>query len=270
MVGCGAPRASRATGAVGHAVETALASGTGRIDHAAWDRLLAAGTRQGLVDYEFMRAHRADLDSYLEHVATAPLDRLAPGHLEALLINAYNALTVRSILDNPGVTSIKEIAGVWTEKRHRVGGFDLTLDDLEHRILRPYFRDPRIHFAVNCASRSCAPLPSWAYDGARIDAQLEERAKSFLSDPINARVEGDALHLSKYFDWYGSDFVAAGWRGSTRTIALYVARYAPADVAAFIDSRKGAPRLVFEEYDWSLNAAPPSAAPSAPPARLTP
>src|SRR2546425_8906539 len=205
-----------------------------------------------------MQEHRADLESYVKTVAEARLARLAPGHLEALLINAYNAYTVQSILDHPDVSSIREIPGVWTKVRHRVGRFDLTLDEIEHKILRPFFRDPRVHFALNCASRSCAPLPPWAYDGDRIDAQLEERARSFLSDPKNVRVEGSKLVVSKYFDWYGGDFTAAGWKGKAPTLAAYIARYAVPDVKLFIEERKGGrPAITFAEYDWSLNAAVP-------------
>ncbi len=254
---CGAPAAQRAKGKVAAAVESSLEGGTATFDHAEWDRLLAAGTRDGLVDYRFMQEHRADLDAYLGRVAAARLDRLAPGHLEALLVNAYNALTVLSILDHPRVASIREIPGVWTDRRHAVGGFDLTLDEIEHRILRPFFKDPRLHFVLNCASRSCAPLPPWALDGGRIDAQLEERAKSFLADPRNARVEGERLALSKYFDWYGSDFVSEGWRGAAASVPAYVARYAVPEVAAFIARHDGRPPVSFLDYDWSLNAATP-------------
>jgi hypothetical protein len=252
---CGAPPAERATGDVARALETSLAGGTERFDHAGWGALLARGTKDGLVDYRFMQEHRGDLEAYLRSLAESRLDRLAPGHLEALLINAYNACTVRSILDHPDVSSIRDIPGVWTKVRHRVGGFDLTLDEIEHRILRPYFRDPRLHFALNCASRSCAPLPTWAYDGDRIDAQLEERARSFLSDPKNVRVEGSKLLVSKYFDWYGSDFTAKGWKGSENSVAACIARYAAPDVRAFIDRHSGKPPIGFLDYDWSLNAA---------------
>ncbi len=255
--GCAAPAANRATGDVAKAVEASLARGTERFDHAAWGRLLEAGTRDGLVDYRFMQQHGADLQAYLDAVAAAPLDRLAAGHLEALLINAYNAYTVRAILDHPDVASIKKIPGVWSETKRRVGGFDLTLDDVEHRLLRPFFRDPRLHFALNCASRSCAPLPLWAYDGDRIDAQLEERARSFLSDPKNVRVEGERLLVSKYFDWYGGDFTADGWRGRAPSIPVFIGRYAAPDVKSFVEARKAKPAIAFEEYDWSLNAAVP-------------
>jgi Protein of unknown function, DUF547 len=202
-----------------------------------------------------MREHRAELQRYLARVADARLDRLAAAHLEALLVNAYNALTVQSILEHPDVKSIRDIDGVWTEALHRVGGFEVSLDDIEHRLLRPFFKDPRLHAVLNCASRSCAPLPGEAMDGERLDAQLEGRMRAFLANPRNARVEAGKLRLSKYFDWYGEDFTASGWKGSAPTIAAYVARYAPAEIGAFIQGQKGRPPIAFEEYDWSLNEA---------------
>ena len=252
---CGAPAPTRAGGEVGRAVESSLAGGRERFTHLEWDRLLARGTRDGLVDYDFMQQNRPMLDAYLERVEAAPLGGLAPAHLEALLINAYNALTVRSILEHPGVASIKEIPGVWSRLRHRVGGFDLTLDDIEHQVLRAYFRDPRLHFALNCASRSCAPLPPRAFDGDRLEAQLEERARAFLVDPRQVRVEGGRLLLSRYFDWYGEDFGAKGTPGGAAAIAAYVKRYAAPEIVGFIERHGGAPPIGFLDYDWSLNAA---------------
>jgi hypothetical protein len=259
LTGCGAPAARATKGVIARAVEASLAGGTAAFDHAAWDRLLAGGTRDGLADYAALRAGRADLDAYLGRVAAARLDTLAPEQLKALLINAYNALTVRSILDHPGVESIRQIPGVWTVARHRVGGFAVTLDEIEHRILRPFFRDPRVHFALNCASRSCAPLPGWAYAGERLEAQLEERARAFLTDPRNVRSEGDRLFVSRYFDWYASDFTTPGWKGAEATAQAYIARYAEPGVARFLADHPGAP-LEFLEYDWDLNQAPPAGA----------
>ena len=255
--GCAAPAPKPIGGNVAKAVEASLASGSERFDNAAWDRLLQLGTREGLVDYRFMQTHRAELDAYLNAVGTARLDRLAAGHLEALLINAYNAYTVRAILDHPDVTSIKKISGVWSRVKRRVGGFDLTLDDIEHGILRPFFRDPRLHFALNCASRSCAPLPMWAYNGDRIDQQLEDQAGTFEGDLNNVTYERDTLVVSKLFDWYGGDFTREGWKGAARNLPVYLARYAAVDVRWFIEGHKGNPEITFVDYDWSLNAAVP-------------
>jgi hypothetical protein len=252
-----APRSKAAGGPLGDAMNAAIAGGTGSFDHGIWNDLLAAGVdERGLVDYQYFQGRRESLARYLTAVAAVDLSKLRGVELEALLINAYNALTVAAILEHPTVTSIREIDGVWDETRHRVGRFEVTLDDLEHALLRPFFRDPRIHFAVNCASVSCAPLPRWAFRGADLDRQLEERARLFLSDARNVRIEGGALKLSRYFDWYGDDFVAPGWKPRADTIQRFVALYAAPEVGVRLRTADELD-LEFFEYDWSLNAAKP-------------
>ena len=250
--GCAAPAAQPATGAVAEAVERALARGTATFDHSDWDALLRAGTKDGLVDYEIMASRRADLDDYVARLADADVGALASDELMALLINAYNALTVVAILDHPGVSSIRDIDGVWTELRWTVGGHALTLDGIEHNVLRPFFRDPRLHFVLNCASLSCAPLPPWAYRGAALEDQLEERSHAFLTDPANVSIESGRLRLSRYFDWYGSDFTSPGWAPRAASIPAFIAGYAtePIRVAIAADP---AIAFGFADYDWSLN-----------------
>lgn len=254
--GCAAPSSNEIRGPVADQVRASIRSGRAAFDGAPFGRLLENGTRDGLADYRFFREHRGDLDAWLNQVAEADFSSLAPSHLEALLINAYNGLTIRSILEHPGVKSIREIDGVWDRIKHRVGRRDLTLDELEHNILRPFFKDPRIHFAVNCASKSCAPLAPFAYDGETLADQLEGRAKLFLTDPRNVRVDEGVLLLSKYFDWYGKDFTAPGWSPRADSIALFVTQYAGPDVVRFIEAAGGRPTISFFDYDWSLNAAP--------------
>lgn len=256
---CGPPASQPATGPVADDVRASLETGRERFDHAAWGRLLAEGTRDGLVDYPHFQRRRAELDAYLDRIAAADLAALAPDESKALLINAYNALTLRTILDHPGVASIREIDGVWTRIEHEVGGYRLTLDAIEHNLLRPFYRDPRIHFVLNCASRSCAPLPPWPFEGERLDGQLGELTRSFLSDPANVRIAGERLELSRYFDWYGEDFTAEGWEPRAETIPAFIARYSRPEVAAFVAERDGSPPVRFLEYDWSLNAAVPPA-----------
>jgi hypothetical protein len=258
VVSCSAPASVPAEGPVAEQVRASFESGAAGFDHAAWDRLLAEGTEDGLVDYRYMMEHRAALDGYLERVAAANLAALHRDHLMALLMNAYNALTVRSILDAWPVDSIREIDGVWSEATHTVGGVELTLDQIEHNLLRPFWRDPRIHFGVNCASASCAPLPPWAFDGDSVDEQLDERTEAFLSSPDNVRIEGDALQVSRYFDWYGDDFTAGGWEPRAETIPAFIAEYTRPEVADFIESSTEDGTEVplrFLDYDWSLNAA---------------
>ncbi len=254
---CAAPESVPAKGAIAEEVRAALDSGRSSFDHAEWGLLLSEGTRGGLVDYRYFQAHRTELDAYLARVAAAGIPALAPGHLEALLVNAYNALTVRSILDHPDVDSIREIDGVWDKVTHKVGGHEVTLDQIEHNLLRPFFKDPRIHFVVNCASMSCAPLAPFAYEGGRISDQLDAAARTFLTDARQVRVEGNTLYLSRYFDWYGQDFTAGGWEPRADTLAAFVERYAAPEVAEFIRAARGGPKIAFLDYDWSLNSVRP-------------
>jgi hypothetical protein len=254
LLGCG-PRARAVGGEIGDRVEQALATGTQSFDHATWDALLADTVTDGFVDYAVMRERRAELDRYLGRIAEAELGTLSRDHLMALLINAYNAYTVASILDHPGVESIREIDGVWKERKHPVGGFEVTLDEIEHGLLRPYFKDPRVHVAVNCASWSCPPLPPWAFDGERLDAQLEEWTRAFFADPDYATLRDGRLWLSRILDWYGGDFTAPGAEPRADTLAGFVARYAPESLRSAIEEAGGNPPVEFFEYDWSLNDA---------------
>lgn len=256
VAACGAPDSQQASGPVAGAVRASMDSGTASFSHERWDSLLAAGTERGLVDYRYFQEHRGRLDAYLERLAGADLASLAPPHLEALLINAYNAYTVKAILEHPGVSSIRDIDGVWSGTERTVGGHQLTLDQIEHNVLRPFFRDPRVHFAVNCASVSCAPLPTWAFTGDSLDAQLERRTRAFLRDTANVRIDDGTLVLSRYFDWYGGDFTEEGWSPRAETIPLFVARYARPAVRELVEEAGGDPPVRYADYDWSLNAAP--------------
>ncbi len=251
--GCAAPASTPATGDVANDVERALTSGTETFDHSEWDALLRDGTRDGLVDYDYMARNRVRIDAYVDRIAAVELGALERDELKALLINAYNVLTVVAILDNPDVRSIRDIDGVWSDLLWSVGGHELTLDNIEHNLLRPFFKDPRIHFAVNCASRSCAPLPTWAFNAPELEDQLEERARSFLRDPRNVSLDGDRLRVSQYFDWYGDDFVAEGWTPRAETIAEFIAIYADDEVRAAVRANPQV-SLGFRDYDWSLNS----------------
>jgi hypothetical protein len=250
-----APPSQVLTGPIAEAVKTALASGTKSFDHGIWNDLLAGAVDDnGRVDYPYVQERRESLDRYLQGVAHVDLSKLRAAELEALLINAYNALTVDSILDHPTAASIRQIDGVWDARVHRVGRFEVTLDEIEHGLLRPFFRDPRIHFAVNCASLSCAPLPRWAFRGADLDRQLDQRARLFLSDARNVRIEGDTLLLSSYFDWYADDFTGEGWKPRADSIPGFIALYAAPEVADRLRANPGL-EVEFVEYDWTINAS---------------
>lgn len=254
LLACPAPESRPLTGEIAQQAESSIASGQATFDHTDWDTLLQEISVEGLVDYRNATDRRAELDSYLVSLASADLGILAPDHLKALLINAYNAYTLASILDHPGVESIRDIRGVWDRTEHSVGGFALTLDQIEHNLLRPFFRDPRIHFVLNCASSSCAVLPPWAYSGESLEEQIEQSSKAFLQDLGNVRLEGSSLLLSSYFDWYASDFIEADWHPRADSVPDFVALYATAGVAKAIQSNAQI-TIRFLDYDWSLNAA---------------
>ncbi len=261
-------------------VAVVLASGlqANTFDHrfTAYAAALRAHVRAAGVDYQRLKADRARLDE-----AVAALDSAAArgepswprNDRLAFWINAYNLLTLRAVIDHYPIrsgwltlaprNSIRQIDGVWTTLKWPVAGRTVTLDDIEHRIVRPVFRDARIHFAVNCASVSCPPLAQEPYLGDQLDAQLDSSVRRFLASAEGVRLEGDTFHVSSLFKWYGEDFVAQyapaipGPRpAQDRAILGALARYAPEPIAARARAGRGAIR--FLDYDWSLNDTAPN------------
>jgi len=222
----------------------------------AYARVLATYVARGLVDYKGLMAHAGPLTDYVHRLATADTTGWSRARQIAFWINAYNALTLERVVRAYPVSSITKIKptlgvlpgkGVWKEPV-RVAGGTTTLDAIEHEILRARFGEPRIHFAINCASRSCPPLASRPYTAQGLDAELDAAARGFIGDPrFNQFAEPPApLRLSKIFEWYGDDFVhAAG------SVPAYVRRYLPPERAARLVP-DGA-RVTFLPYDWSLN-----------------
>ena len=258
-----APKAVEIRGEAAEAIRRGIASGRGSFDHAAFTRVLSRHSRDmgRRFDYDGLRDHPEDLAAYLKSIEGADLPLLSRDELLALLINAYNAFTIDSILGtyqgSPGrpVASIRDIPEVFSRKTHVVGGYELSLDDLEHGLIRPLFKDPRIHFVVNCASVSCAPLPPEALGGARLDSQLESAVRGALSSPDYLRLEDGRLKVTKLLDWYGGDFVTEGFRGAEKSLPRYLRKYAAEEVVRFIDAAGGDPPFGFLDYDWALNRA---------------
>lgn len=220
-------------------------------DDSLYAQLLGRHVHAGGVDYAGLKADEAQLDAFLavlEHTDPTALDREGR---KAFYINAYNAWTLKLILGGyPGVKSIKNLGGLfsgpWSRELVRIEGKVLTLDEVEHGILRkPPFTDPRIHFAVNCASRSCPPLRSEPYAGERLDEQLDAAARNFINAPGNTVLDGDLVWVSRIFDWYGEDFGDAPLD--------FVRRYALGDLKAKLDALGSRARVRFLDYDWSLN-----------------
>ena len=240
--------------------------------HAAWTALLKKhvlplrGGQASQVRYAGFANDRALLKAYLDSlsgVSEAAFNGFSKPQQMALLINAYNAFTVELILTRwPKLASIKDIGSFlqspWKPKWVPLLGGKVSLDDIEHETLRKRGRydDPRVHFAVNCASIGCPPLREEAFTADRLEAQLDEQALRFMSDRSRNRYDAarGKLEVSKIFDWFGEDF-RLGHRGIT-SLAAFLARYAdqladaPAD-RALIRAQKA--ELDFLDYDWKLN-----------------
>ena len=242
--------------------------------HAAWNAMLAKHVKTfssgnaSAVDYTAIKAEHATLKTYLgtlTAVSEAEYGKWAKPQKLAFLINAYNAFTVELILTRyPDLKSIKDLGSLlnspWKPKWITLLGTKVSLDDIEHAMLRKRgdYDDPRVHFAVNCASIGCPALREEAFVASRLDAQMDEQTLRFISDRTRNRFNAQRgrLELSKIFDWYGEDF-RLGHRGIA-SLQAFAGRYAEqlADVPADRERiRLGAVDIAFADYDWALNDA---------------
>lgn len=222
------------------------------VDHSALDRVLKKFVNdQGRVNYRGLKADRRELDQYLALLSARPPDAAwAPAEQMAYWINAYNAFTLQLILDHYPLKSIKDIGPrlqipfvntPWAEKFFVIGGTKMSLDNIEHGILRKQYDDPRVHFALVCASISCARLRNEAYTAARLDRQLDDQGRNFMNDPAKNRPGKTAAQLSKYFDWYRGD-----WTNKGQSVAGWVNKYSATKMDA--DAK-----VSYLEYNWNLN-----------------
>jgi hypothetical protein len=223
------------------------------VDHADWgeflDEYLITDHPTGVnrVEYaDVTGSDRAALDAYIERMSDVPVDNLRRDTQFSYWVNVYNALTVQLILEHYPLDSIRDIRRPWDRDIFTVEGIDVTLNDIEHRILRPIWdQDPRIHYVVNCASYGCPDLHAEPLTEDTNEQIMEGAAHEYLSHPRGARFDGDRLVLSSIFDWYTEDF-----GGDDAGVLEHVAAYAPADVANRIRTYDGRIRY---EYDWALN-----------------
>jgi len=236
-------------------LEKGQATSVGTFDHADWNALLesAAFPTESRVRYSVFVDRRTELDRYLARIAEVNVTKLGRDEQMALLINAYNAYTVLLILEHyPNLKSIKDIKNPWKTKRFKVGGETLSLDDIEHGLLRPIFKDPRIHFAVNCAAIGCPPLANFAFTGGELESQLNKVTVDALQNEAYVRISQGRLELTSILDWYGTDFTDPTFKGNQESVPAYVAIYARPEVAEFIRSTQNTP-VKFIDYDWRLN-----------------
>jgi hypothetical protein len=219
---------------------------------APYSMLLRQYVQNGSVDYAGLKAEAKRLDTYLNFLAHVEPAALSEPDQKAFYVNLYNAWTLKLVLTRyPKISSIKEtgtlLKSPWKTPLVRLGGQTLTLDEVENGILRARFKDPLVHFALNCASRSCPPLRAEPYEGSRLEDQFADQARAFLNDPTRNRVEGDTLYLSRIFDWYAKDF------GGPRGVLAFLRRYAGPELKAGLDRLGPEPRIQYLDYDWSLN-----------------
>jgi hypothetical protein len=220
------------------------------VDHGIFAELLAKYVKNGAVDYAGFKAEEARLDQYLKAIERVDPESLPRHEQFAFYINAYNAWTIKLILTGyPGLKSIKDLGGLfqspWQKEFVRINGKTLNLDDIEHNILRPRFKDPRVHFAINCSAKSCPPLFTEPYRGDMLDAQLTRVTSDFLNGPANSRLDGDTLWVSSIFKWFAEDF-------NNDAIGFY-RKYAQGELKQKLEAGRGRIEVKYLDYDWSLN-----------------
>ena len=221
------------------------------VDHSSYDRLLKKYvTDKGLVNYKGFKADEQEFNRYLALLSKNPPAASWSQQQMAYWINAYNAYTIRLILDHYPVKSIKDIGSSiqipfvttpWAAKFFSIGGEKMSLDNIEHGILRKKFDDPRIHFALVCAAMTCPRLRNEAYTAARLEQQFDDQGRNFLNNPAKNNITPGKAQFSKYFDWYKDD-----WTKNGQSVAKWVNRYSKTK----INEQTPVTRL---DYNWKLN-----------------
>ncbi len=233
------------------------AASSERPDYGPWEAFLARYLTTGSdgitrVRYGAVSAedHKA-LEGFLTALQAHDVTRLNRDEQFAFWANLYNAVTVDLILDHYPLASIRDITsglfstGPWKKKLITVNGHTLSLDDVEHGLLRRYWQDPRVHYAVNCASLGCPNLLPRAWRGATLDADLDAAARAYINSPRGARFEGNRLVVSSIYKWFREDF-----GGTEKGVLAHLRRYARPDLKARLKDTRRISRYV---YDWRLN-----------------
>ncbi len=229
-----------------------IATGDGNPpSHEAWTKLLKKYVdNDGLVNYKGFIKDIKDLDAYLAILTNNPPDdKWSKNEQLAYWFNAYNAFTVKLITMNYPVTGIKKIGPdiqvifvntPWDKNFFKIGSDKFSLNDIEHKTLRKKFDEPRMHFALNCASLSCPKLRNEAYQADKLNTQLDEQARAFLADKSKNIITPGKVQISKIFSWYGKDFTKSGGKID------FLNRYSPIKINRNAD-------LEYLDYNWDLN-----------------
>jgi hypothetical protein len=227
--------------------------------HILWNDLLSKYVVDGHVDYAGFKKEEVVVQRYLDQLANTHAEQLTPNQRLAFWINAYNAFTVKLILNNyPGLKSIKDIPSRWKKEEWNTGGTLRSLNDIEHEILRKEFAEPRIHFAIVCASISCPDLAAFAFTADKIDEQLSAVSQTFFQDQtkgFKTAIEkgltgGDkpVIYFSKILKWFSADFE----RGD-KTVLQAIAPYLSDADKAFLAQHQDDLSINYFDYDWNLN-----------------
>ena len=230
------------------------------VDHAAWDRILKRHLETdeaGVNRFDYVSLNetgRRALDDYVAYLAGQAVSGLNRDEQLAYWVNLYNALTVRTVAEAYPVDSIRDIDispglfanGPWGKELVKVEGVPLSLNDIEHRILRPLWDDPRIHYALNCAALGCPNLAKDAYTGAGIDRQLNTAARLYVNSPRGAWFKDGKLWVSSIYAWFQEDF-----GGDDGGILAHLRSYAEPDLGTRLE---GITSIHGHDYDWGLAA----------------
>jgi len=232
-------------------------------DPSDYTAVLKSHATERAVNYAALKADRARLDAFVTKVGAitqAQFGRWRQLEQIAYLINAYNAIVLQSVIDeypikrslNPAAlvrpaNSVWQIGGFFNEKQHRVAGRELTLDDIEHKLLRAQLKEKRVHVALVCAARSCPPLRTSAYTADSLDQQLDDQAKRFFADASRNQFDRSqaTVRLSEIFKWFAEDF------GGEKGVISFAIRYVDPATAQWLQSGKY--RVSYFDYDWNLN-----------------
>ena len=228
------------------------------VSHDAWDGFLKRHIKEkdgiNLLGYGSVTADdKMALKDYIKELADVRVRSLNRDEQLAYWVNIYNALTVDLILDNYPVASIRDVStglfsgGPWSDEIVFIEGENLTLNDIEHRILRPIWKDPRLHYAVNCASIGCPNLATDAFTAANAEELLEAGARAYVNHPRGAFVSSGSLRVSSIYEWFQEDF-----GGSDTGVLEHLRKYAEGSLAAELGSIKS---IGDDTYDWNLNEA---------------
>ena len=230
------------------------------IDHSSWNDLLSRNVRKrndGVNLFNYGGVSAADshnLAGYIANLSGISISQYNRDEQLAYWINLYNALTVQLILNHYPVDSIRDIKispglfviGPWNASLVSIEDENLTLNDIEHRILRPIWRDPRIHYVLSCASIGCPNLRNHAYPSSAMDGLLDQAATAYVNDPRGVIIVNGKVSVSKIYDWFISDF-----GGSEKSVLRHIKQFAKPQLAARL---REIGKLSGEHYDWSINA----------------